>query len=381
MLSRYTALPRTVQVLLIWAAGTLLTGVFFLLSAASVPATPWADAVPSLPEHWSFWDSGWYERIVEEGYPSVLPVDDSGAVTQNAWAFMPLFPYLVGLLSLTGLSFFAAGALLSAVSSATSAVLLDRWLAPRVGPAVSLWAVALFWASPCALVLQVPYAEALALALVSGALLLVDRGHYLAAAPLILVAAITRPVGAPIALGVGLWWLWKALRQHDWDWPLAGLTIFAGASAGLWPAIAWLVTGQADAYTATETAWRGGHLQPFLPWLSRSGEYVGTGLSGFLLLAILALAALALTSRPTGQLGDVARFWCAGYLLYLLLFFDPTTSLFRLLLPLAPLSWALAAALPTARARWAALLLGVVGQLFWISWIWNLGSISISWIP
>ena len=33
-----------------------------------------------------------------------------------------------------------------------------------------------------------------------------------------------------------------------------------------WPGIAWAVTGEVDAYTRTETVWRGQDLIPFRPW-------------------------------------------------------------------------------------------------------------------
>lgn len=100
-----------------------------------------------------------------------------------------------------------------------------------------------------------------------------------------------------------------------------------------------------------------------------------------LLAAVLALAALGLASRRLRSLGPAAWFWCAGYAIYLLVFFDPTTSVFRLLLPLAPAAWALPALVRGRRGRAALLLGGVVGQLVWISWVWDLGSVAIRWVP
>ncbi|MGA8978048.1 MAG: hypothetical protein WB473_02925, partial [Pedococcus sp.] len=53
------------------------------------------------------WDGSWYRNVALEGYPNPLPVDQaSGDVTQNAWAFYPLFPLLARMLmSVTGLGF------------------------------------------------------------------------------------------------------------------------------------------------------------------------------------------------------------------------------------------------------------------------------------
>ncbi len=53
----------------------------------------------------------------------------------------------------------------------------------------------------------------------------------------------------------------------------------------------------------------------------------------------------------------------------------------RLLLPLAPVGWALAAATGTTRRRLALLAACVAGQLLWVSWVWDLGSVSVHWVP
>ena len=393
--------PRAVRVLGVWAACTLLTLVLARLGAQDTPATPWGGSAPSWLEHMAFWDAGWYERILTEGYPSVLPASADGVVQQNTWAFMPLLPLLAAASSsVTGLPFYASAALVSLTASVAAALGLDRWLAPRAGARQSLWAVALVWSSPCALVLQTPYAEALGLALTAAALGLAHRRRFLIAAPIAALACLSRPIGVPLAAALGLWWAWETAcarglvpdavrallpgarpltaRQRL---GLLGLTAWTGAAALVWPAAAWAVTGRADAYTATETAWRGEHLAPFQPWLTRSGWWVGEHLGPVLLAAVLALTALGLTSRALRSLGPTAWFWCAGYVIYLLAFFDPTTSVFRLLLPLAPAAWALPALVRGRRGRAALLLGGVVGQLVWISWVWDLGSVAIRWVP
>ena len=88
---------------------------------------------------------------------------------------MPLLPALAGgIVRATGWSFYACAALVATAASAGAAVVMDRWLAPVVGERASLWAVALMWSSPCALVLQVPYAESLGLLFTAAALALAD---------------------------------------------------------------------------------------------------------------------------------------------------------------------------------------------------------------
>jgi integral membrane protein len=161
---------------------------------------------------------------------------------------------------------------------------------------------------------------------------------------------------------------------------LLALTILSGACTLAWPVLAWLSTGRGDAYTATETAWRDGSLTPFAPWLSRSGWWVGPHLGPLLLAGILVVAAAALSAPSLRRLGPGAWFWCIAYVVYLLAFFDPTTSVFRILLPLAPVAWALAASL-SLRRRILLLTTCVVGQLFWIGWVWDLSVRVTQWVP
>ena len=390
-----------------WGACTALTFLLARLGAQDTPATPWGQAAPSWTEHMAFWDAGWYERILTEGYPRALPHGEDGRVVQNAWAFMPLQPLLAGALAwtglpfLAGLSFYARAALVSLAASAAAAVICDRWLAPRAGARTSLWAVALAWCSPCALVLQTPYAEALGLALVGAALALAERRRFALAVPVVLLASVARPVGLPLAAALGLWWLWETATARSWvrgAWQrgllpgtepldrrrrlgLLGLMLTASAGTSIWPLAAWAVTGRPDAYTATETAWRGTHLVPGAAWFTRSQWWAGDHLGWALLLAVLVLVAAGLACLPLRRLGAPAWFWCVGYALYLLVFFDPTTSVFRLLLPLVPVAWALAGAARRPGARLALAAACVAGQVLWISWVWDLGSISIQWVP
>nr|WP_297993156.1 hypothetical protein [uncultured Actinomyces sp.] len=392
---------RWLQVLMVWAATSVLTFVILRLGAQDTPATPWAGAAPSWEEHMRFWDAGWYNRIVEEGYPDRLPVGADGRVTQNTWAFMPLLSGLASLLGWTGWSFYVRATIVSILASAAAAVVMDRWLSPLTGRRSSLWAVALVWSSPCAAVLQVPYAESLGLVLVGLTLWLASRGRALAATPLALAACFARPVGVPLGAALGLWWLWETACARSWVPPtwfprllpghspqapgarrrLLALALLTCSAALSWPIIAWLVTGRQDAYTATETSWRGTDLAPVVQWATRLGDWVGPHLGPALLVVVLTTVGLLLSAPGLRALGPATWFWCLGYLLYLLVFFDPTTSVLRLLLPLAPVGWALAAAAGTIRRRLALLAACVAGQLLWVSWVWDLGSVSVHWVP
>ena len=141
------------------------------------------------------WDGVWYERIVRDGYPVPLPVDaDTGRVTYSAWAFYPLYPYLVKGVMLTGMPFAVAGGVLNLVLAGVAAVLI--WAVLRSGvhadrqpqrERLALVAACLWCFYPTTAVMLKPYTEALAVALVAGALLLLVRRSYL------LVALVAHP--------------------------------------------------------------------------------------------------------------------------------------------------------------------------------------------
>ncbi|WP_233193198.1 hypothetical protein [Cryobacterium sp. Y29] len=107
-------LPPWGLVLVIWAASRLLTTT--LLASLFIVATrlDWNFASHrSDPNFFTFsgsWDSSFYRQIALRGYPTELPTDLAGNTLPNAWAFLPVFPWLVrGVSALTGLEFYVAG--------------------------------------------------------------------------------------------------------------------------------------------------------------------------------------------------------------------------------------------------------------------------------
>ena len=132
-------------------------------------------------------------------------------------------------------------------------------------------------------------------------------------------------------------------------WSLAGLTAVSGIGALMWPAIAWAVTGDIQAYTKTETVWRGHDLVPFKPWFDTGILLFGPVLGVLAPFVFVALFTLFMMCRPVRALGTELRLWCACYMGYLLLFLHPQTSTFRMLLPLFPLALGAALHLPVPR--------------------------------
>ncbi|TKV30017.1 hypothetical protein FDK12_01520 [Arthrobacter sp. NamB2] len=380
----------SLQVLAVFVAGRLVSTVLLLVAAARQGASPWSGPAPAYGTFINYWDSGWYERIFREGYPTELPQDALGEVSHNQWAFYPLFPGLVRLLHVvTGLGWGLLAPLVAVAAAAGASLVVYRLFRLRAEHRTALAGVAVVSFTPVSAILQVPYAESVHLLLLAGALYLVSTNRYYAAMPVVLLMCLARPAGVPFAIMVGalfLHALWARKKRMPSWWhrsvpedardpagvplvPLFLLGVVSSIGAVAWPLIAWVVTGQRDAYVATETAWRGEALAPFLPWFEAPASVLGPAAAALVVVALLVGAAVLFLAPAVHSLGPVQVYWCAGYLLYLAAFWDPQSSTWRILLPLFPLALALANA-AGARAVWLLLPVSVVLQFLWVDWLW-----------
>ncbi|RLY94561.1 hypothetical protein EAE32_05155 [Kocuria tytonicola] len=365
--------------------------VFGVVGAQQGPG-PWGDGPLGYLDFVATWDSDWYRTIFREGYPSQLPTDSLGTVQENPWAFYPVFPLLVrGIAGVTGTGWAGTAATVSLFAGFGAALVLYRLVCtapvmagPRTPGGTSrpaLWAVAVFAFNPVAPVLQTPYAEALSLLLLLGAILCVVRGRPVWTAVLVVLQALTRPTGVALAAALGVWWLWRAVRdvrarRRAWyrcaDRWLA-VALLACAAALAWPAIAWAVTGDPGAYTETEAAWRGSStVVPVLPWFEQAVSLFGP--VGGLLAPVLLVVAVVCVLRSgvvRRSLPFFVRVWIAAYGCYLLLVLNPQSSTFRLLLPWAPLAAPLVHASGSRAYRTLLVVTGAVLQVVWVGWLWH----------
>jgi hypothetical protein len=324
----------------------LLGAVFAFASTHGLPFASYR----AHPDFFSFsgsWDGSSYRTIGESGYPTALPRDENGQVLPNVWAFLPLYPHLVhAIASGTGLDFYAAGTLLSALAGAGATLFLYLLLEPRRGRSGSLWAIALFVFGPLSFLLQTAYAESLFLLLVFGCLALADRRRFGLAALVGVLAAFTRPGVLALSAAIGILAIVALVRRDRSFSRRQVVSAFAAAVligiAGLsWPLIASWVTGEPDAYLQSELAfWVDlvGHSKflPGTPWFLLAFSYLGAiGVAA--VLALVAGAVLWLRRSSLAAIGPVARLYSIFYAAYLFAVFLPQQSLFRLLLPLSPL--------------------------------------------
>lgn len=555
---QHSSIPHRLQVLAVWAIASLIGLLIFNLGGLDTPQTYWSAAKPSYLQHVAFWDSEWYYRVATQGYPdsTSLPIGQDGRVGQNTWAFMPIYAYLSGgLAKLLSANYYTCAVVVAWLGSALAALGLDAWMRPRVGKAASLLGVAIFFTCGPAIILQLPYAESLGLALVAIGFAVLAKRRFAWAMVVFVLAAFTRPIGVPLGAALGLWWVWEELRARGlisasrFDASFSSARVYAdadpyaanydaaaanaapvpneaaiasfetapdltasasfeaapqaipappseagavspieadaigtettgsahaGPQAGdfetsgpeasesatsaiasfeaapiaasaeaspdydvvanyeaatasnalapapappalpsftpmdlsplplsskdrlwlfvtaavtcaaalTWPLLAWIATGRMSAYVDTETAWRGVDLAPFEAWINRSASFGGAHAGVIGLFGVLVLSACVLSWPQLRQLGRLTWMWCVCYWVYLLIFFDPSSSVFRMLLMAAPLAWAVAARLSKRpRAALAVLTVGLISQVLWVAWVWDYGSISILWVP
>ena len=400
--ARTAGWPWWLQIGALYLAARLVSACIFMAAALQQGVNPW---FPPKPDYWNFiniWDARWYGEALRNGYPAVLPTDAAGNVQENAWAFYPLFPLLGRTLAgLTGMAPAAALGLIAMLSGLAAALVIYRLFRLRATHRTALWGSVFVATFPVAPVLQVPYAESLNLLLLAAALLLVVRRRYLWAMPVAVLMCLSRPTGVPFAAMAGLLFLYRVYPQLEARlprlprtagedgsglgagavagtrghsagelWSLAGLTAVSGLGALLWPAIAWAVTGDLQAYTKTETVWRGHDLVPFKPWFDTGVQLFGPALGLLAPFVFVAAFALLMMSRPVAALGAELRLWCVCYMGYLLVFLHPQTSTFRMLLPLFPLALAAALVSRSRAYRGTVVIMFLLLQMVWIVWLW-----------
>ncbi|MFC6324867.1 hypothetical protein ACFQZV_07575 [Microbacterium koreense] len=380
----WRATPVVARIAIVYIVSRLVTtGLLALAATLSGPQSRFGEDA-TIGTFALGWDAQWYWFVAVHGYPAELPTNEAGQVTENQWAFMPIYAYLAQWIG-TPLGSWGAGAvIISLVAGFFSCWVLFTLLRPRIGDIAAMWSVVFFASAPLAALFHVGYAESLFLLWLFLALWAVDRRRYAWLYLLIPLMGYTRPGILAFALFLALHGIHRwVIRRRE---PLRvgeGVHIvitgfFAVAIGFSWQILAAWVTRDPDAYLATELAWRRNWIPDaqagFVPgegfvsasafWASAWGMPEWAGYAGLALLIVGATAVL-LFEPHVRRLGTDIRFWSASYLVYLLLVFFPQSSIFRLLVPLAPLWGAMA----QPRSPWwrgGVLAACLLGQWWWI---------------
>ena len=383
-------LPWWAKVLAVYAIARLVSALILMVVASSQVASMWTPASPSYLQYTGLmWDGSWYQDVAEHGYPHELPLNSTGAVRQNPWAFYPLFPALARVvMAVTGAPWQDVAPILALLLGAAAMLVIYRLIqvgAPRAVAGrrrLPLVAVALASFFPTSVVLQTAYTESLALLLIASLLLALVHRRYAVATALVLALGLTRAVALPMAIVVGVhaYARWRAARagrdrlERRDVVGLSALLVGCGIAGFGWQVVCAVVTGVPDGYLQTQAAWRGRpDVVPFVPWLDiarwRFGDW-----GPLVLVVVLAVFVALLTCPPARRLGVELRTWPAAYLAYLVAVIEPGTSLARFLLlafPFAAITAGMVTRPTSWRRAWFAAVL-VVMVLLQIGWVWTL---------
>jgi hypothetical protein len=224
-----------------WLVARVAVGLGFLIAIVAADELRPGGRPLQLTQGLFAWDAAWYRDIAQHGYDGVA---------HEGLRFFPLLPIAARILSVPLLgSVGLALVLIVNVAALATGVLLHRLVREETGDRMmasrSAWLVALL---PPAVVLVMGYAEAVALALVIGAFLMLRRRQWWAAAGLGVLLGLCRPTGMLLAvpavievlrswpgardrlgriaavaaapIGTGIYLAWVEWQHGDWLLPL-----------------------------------------------------------------------------------------------------------------------------------------------------------------
>jgi hypothetical protein len=325
------------------------------------------------------WDGQWYERIATLGYH--LPAPGASGAKNALWtyAFLPVFPTVVGtMMAITGLSFAACVTVVNLLAGGAAMVVMFVLVERAAGWFVAGVAVLVTCCFVAAPLFQAAYSESISLLLVCTVLLLVARRRYAWAVPAVVLLSLTRLVTPPLAIVVivhaGLRFRNRAqdpIRRRETVW-MTVLAVVSAASVSLWPMITSAITSQVKTNGANRGKVPNAVVTGRFGWFTNAYEHIGwIGVVGLALLVVLFLA-LAL-SPLTRTWGVEVRTWFATYPIYLLFVVGVHAGMLRYLLLAFPLALLMVASPPpgTIPRKRAALvvIVSVIGLALQVPWV------------
>jgi hypothetical protein len=231
-----------------WAASRLLVLLAAGATETIIPRNP--RLIPGtggpIVSSLTTWDGWWYLGIARNGYHAA-PISGQ----YHDYAFFPLYPALVRVLSLATPAFDGLIAvLLSNVLFLVALWLLYRLTAEVLDEERALWACVPLALFPFSWVFSMAYGESLFLALSLASLLASERGRAGWASALASLAGLTRLPGVLLIVPLALI-LWRRVRDRR---ALAWLALVP-IGAALFALYVGQLTGNLGAYEAAQSAW------------------------------------------------------------------------------------------------------------------------------
>ncbi len=290
------------------------------------------------------WDGQWFERIATNGYHLPSPGDPDAKDALKAFAFLPLFPTIVGvLIALTGLSFGVSATVVNLVAGSVAMVLMFALVertAGRFAAAAAVLFTSSFVAAP---LFQAAYAESISLLLVCASLLLLARRRYGWAVLAVVLLSLTRLVTPPLAVVVLVHAVVRfrgraqdPIRRGE----VIGMTVLglvSAASVSLWSTITSAITSGSKVTGANRGSLSNAVIVGRFGWFTNAFEHIGwIGVVGLALLVVL-FVVLAF-SKLTLTWGTEVRTWFAIYPIFLFFVAGVHTGMLRYLLLAFPLA-------------------------------------------
>ena len=290
------------------------------------------------------WDGQWYERIAASGYHLPASGDPHGKDALRAFAFLPLFPLVIGaMMTVTGLSFAVCVTIVNLVAGGAAMVVMFALVERTAGRFAAGSAVLFANSFVAAPLFQAAYSESIALLLVCAVLLLVARHRYGWAAMAVILLSLTRLVTPPLALVVLVHAIVRyrgraqdPIRRAEMV-GMALLAVVASASVSLWSTITNAITSGVKATGADRGNVSNAVVVGRFGWFTNAYEHIGwIGVVGVALLVVL--FAVMAVSPITRTWGVEVRTWFAIYPIFLLFVAGVHAGVFRYLLLAFPLA-------------------------------------------
>ncbi|MEK6719225.1 MAG: mannosyltransferase family protein [Chloroflexota bacterium] len=238
------------EIVTVFLASRALVVLAALVAEYVIPRNPALTSGASGPilRSLTSWDGWWYLGIAHGGYHAEPIV---GAYRDVA--FLPLYPILVGVLSLPWPAFTGLVAVIvSNLAFLLALGLLVRLGEPYLGRPTATVAAGLLAVYPFASVFAMAYTESLFLLLGVAAFLASERRHRGWASVFLALAVLARFQG--VALALPLWIIF--LRQDAWRPRRSHLLLLLGpAAAAGWLAFVFLLLGASASYVDVLDAW------------------------------------------------------------------------------------------------------------------------------
>jgi hypothetical protein len=329
----------------------------------AVLTSTWLAPTLRVSKAYTAWDSGWYIRIAQHGYPNTLASEAHG----NRWAFFPGFPAVIrGTKEITGLSYTDAAILAAWILGGLAAVAIGLLVRDVFGDQTALKAVALVMFFPSAFILNVAYAEGLLLTAIALCLLCIHRERWVLAVLLAIVAGLTKESGVVLVVAIAA----ESLRPGRTVKARIGILVAAAASSlGFiaFVAYGWARTGHVLAFVSAQKAWNGHFVWFETPFKTvwdllttrsawHQAPYVA---AGFAFVAVVVGFVYLIRLQLRG--GGVSPAWWGYAIAGTLVTFSPYWQTSILRYALVPLPVFAAAYAKLARPRLLELTVGVFG--------------------